>query len=47
MYVGELVGITAMFCGFLLPHGEPGTAPQAISEGGRAAWTRAASAGSG
>jgi Na+/H+-dicarboxylate symporter len=47
MYVGELLGITAMFCGFILPLGARRPAPRPITEGGRAAWTRAASAGSG
>jgi hypothetical protein len=43
MYVGELVGITAMFCGFVLPQVSERRRPV---EGGPA-WTRAVSAGSG
>ena len=36
---GSLIGITAMFCGFVLP--------QASAEGRERVWTRAVSAGSG
>jgi hypothetical protein len=47
MYLGELIGITAMFCGFVLPHPSARPVRTTLGEGGGRGWTRAASAGSG
>jgi hypothetical protein len=44
MYVGELIGITAMFCGFVMPHT---VVRPVVGDRGGPAWTRAASAKSG
>jgi hypothetical protein len=44
MYLGELIGITAMFCGFVLPQA---ARREVVRDGGGPAWTRAASASSG
>jgi hypothetical protein len=47
MYLGELVGITAMFYGFVLPQRAARPVRPALGEGGGRGWTRPAGAGSG
>ncbi|MEA2451097.1 MAG: hypothetical protein QOG63_3029, partial [Thermoleophilaceae bacterium] len=47
MYLGELVGITAMFYGFVLPQRAARPVRPLLGEGGGRAWTRPAGAGSG